>query len=55
MEKEPKKEEVEAQNLLTQINEVISELEDEGEEKLAKDLHNIFLRLASKVKENEHK
>jgi hypothetical protein len=40
-------EEVNAQNLLQQINQVISELEDEGEEVLADTLHQVFIKVAS--------
>jgi len=45
-----KEEEVKAQNLLNQINQVISELEDENEEVLAKQLHQVFIKLSQKFK-----
>jgi hypothetical protein len=45
-----KEEEVKAQNLLNQINQVISELEDENEEVLAKQLHQVFVKLSQKIK-----
>jgi hypothetical protein len=45
-----KDEEVKAQNLLNQINQVISELEDENEEVLAKQLHQVFIKLSHKFK-----
>ena len=45
-----KEEEVKAQNLLNQINQVISELEDENEEVLAKQLHQVFVKLSYKFK-----
>ena len=45
-----KDEEVKAQNLLNQINQVISELEDENEEVLAKQLHQVFIKLSQKFK-----
>jgi|LauGreDrversion4_2_1035121.scaffolds.fasta_scaffold171639_4 DNA-binding FrmR family transcriptional regulator len=52
-----KEEEVKAQNILTQINDVIAELEDQNEEVVAKHLHNVFIRLSRKikVKTNGHK
>lgn len=46
-EKNKKEEEVKAQNLLQQINQVISELENEGEEVLANTLHQVFIKVAS--------
>lgn len=46
---EKKDEEVKA-NLLNQINQVISELEDDGEEVLAKQLHQVFVKLSHKLK-----
>ena len=46
---EKKDEEVKA-NLLNQINQVISELEDDGEEVLAKQLHQVFVKLSYKLK-----
>jgi hypothetical protein len=51
-EKNKKEEEVKAQNLLQQINQVISELEDEGEEVLANTLHQVFIRVASYTENN---
>jgi len=45
-----KEEEVKAQNLLNQINQVISELEDKNEEVLAKQLHQVFIKLSQKIK-----
>jgi hypothetical protein len=45
-----KEEEVKAQNLLNQINQVISKLEDENEEVLAKQLHQVFVKLSQKIK-----
>ena len=45
-----KDEEVKAQNLLNQINQVISELEDKNEEVLAKQLHQVFIKLSQKFK-----
>jgi len=45
-----KDEEVKTQNLLNQINQVISELEDENEEVLAKQLHQVFIKLSQKFK-----
>ena len=52
-----KEEEVKAQNLLNQINQVISELDDVNEEVLAKQLHQVFVKLSYKlkVKKNESK
>ena len=44
-----KEDEVKA-NLLNQINQVISELEDENEEVLAKQLHQVFVKLSYKLK-----
>jgi hypothetical protein len=51
-EKNKKEEEVKAQNLLQQINQVISELEDEGEEVLANTLHQVFIKVASYTENN---
>ena len=51
-EKNKKEEEVKAQNLLQQINQVISQLEDEGEEVLANTLHQVFIKVASYTENN---
>lgn len=45
-----KQEETKAQNLLTQINEVIGKLEDDNEEVVAKQLHQVFIKLSRKIK-----
>lgn len=49
-----KEDKVKAQNLLTQINEVIGELEDKGEEVLAQQLHQVFKKLSQKIKVNKN-
>ena len=54
-EKNKKDEEVNAQNLLQQINQVISELENDGEEVLANTLHKVFIRVASALETDEVK
>jgi hypothetical protein len=54
-EKNKKDDEVNAQNLLQQINQVISELENEGEEVLANTLHKVFIRVASALETDEVK
>jgi hypothetical protein len=50
-----KDEEVNAQNLLQQINQVISELEYEGEEVLANTLHQVFIKVASYTENDSEK
>ena len=50
-----KDEEVNAQNLLQQINQVISELEYEGEEVLANTLHKVFIKVASYTENDSEK